>query len=83
MLQIKQIHHIAIIATDYQRSKAFYCDVLGFELLVNTIALSAIHGKAILALMASIPLSCSHFLRRRARQRAGSLRAAPSGVLCG
>ncbi|WP_277966291.1 VOC family protein [Pantoea trifolii] len=33
MLQIKQIHHIAIIATDYQRSKAFYCDVLGFELL--------------------------------------------------
>ncbi|BDH47022.1 VOC family protein [Salmonella enterica subsp. enterica serovar Choleraesuis] len=27
------IHHIAIIASDYARSKAFYCDVLGFTLL--------------------------------------------------
>ncbi len=32
MLGIKQIHHIAIIATDYVRSKAFYCDILGFTL---------------------------------------------------
>ncbi|EQA5715465.1 VOC family protein [Cronobacter sakazakii] len=30
MLGLKQIHHIAIIATDYHRSKAFYCDTLGF-----------------------------------------------------
>lgn len=27
------IHHIAIIASDYLRSKAFYCDILGFTLL--------------------------------------------------
>lgn len=27
------VHHIAIIATDYARSKAFYCDILGFRLL--------------------------------------------------
>lgn len=27
------IHHIAIIASDYARSKAFYCDILGFTLL--------------------------------------------------
>ena len=33
MLQLTAIHHIAIIASDYQRSKAFYCDVLGFRLL--------------------------------------------------
>ncbi|MBE8208144.1 VOC family protein, partial [Leptospira borgpetersenii serovar Ballum] len=32
MLGLKQIHHIAIIATDYHRSKAFYCDTLGFTL---------------------------------------------------
>ncbi|WP_130834087.1 VOC family protein [[Erwinia] mediterraneensis] len=32
MLQLKQVHHIAIIASDYARSKAFYCDVLGFTL---------------------------------------------------
>jgi len=33
MLQLTAIHHIAIIASDYQRSKAFYCDVLGFQLM--------------------------------------------------
>ncbi|MDH2069591.1 VOC family protein [Pantoea sp. GD03673] len=33
MLQLTAIHHIAIIASDYQRSKAFYCDVLGFRLM--------------------------------------------------
>jgi len=33
MLQLTAIHHIAIIASDYQRSKAFYCDVLGFHLM--------------------------------------------------
>ena len=33
MLGLKQVHHIAIIATDYAASKAFYCDVLGFTLM--------------------------------------------------
>lgn len=33
MLKLKQMHHIAIIATDYQRSKQFYCDILGFTLI--------------------------------------------------
>ena len=33
MLQLTAIHHIAIIASDFQRSKAFYCDVLGFRLM--------------------------------------------------
>lgn len=32
MLGLKQIHHIAIIATDYAASKSFYCDILGFTL---------------------------------------------------
>jgi len=32
MLGLKQVHHIAIIASDYTRSKAFYCDILGFSL---------------------------------------------------
>jgi glyoxylase I family protein len=32
-VQIRKVHHIAIIATDYARSKTFYTDVLGFELL--------------------------------------------------
>ncbi|CNH49207.1 VOC family protein [Yersinia pekkanenii] len=33
MLAIRQIHHIAIIGSDYQVSKRFYCDVLGFTLM--------------------------------------------------
>ncbi|WP_261643904.1 VOC family protein [Erwinia mallotivora] len=33
MLNIKQIHHIAIIASQYQVSKDFYCDLLGFTLI--------------------------------------------------
>jgi glyoxylase I family protein len=31
-VRINRIHHIAIIATDYEKSKAFYTSVLGFEL---------------------------------------------------
>lgn len=32
MLKLLDVHHIAVIASDYARSKAFYCDVLGFSL---------------------------------------------------
>ncbi|MGM3192241.1 VOC family protein [Dickeya dadantii subsp. dieffenbachiae] len=32
MLTLLDVHHIAIIASDYERSKRFYCDVLGFTL---------------------------------------------------
>lgn len=33
MLNLRQVHHIAVIASDYARSKTFYCDVLGFTLM--------------------------------------------------
>lgn len=32
MLGLQQVHHIAIIATNYAHSKSFYCDILGFTL---------------------------------------------------
>ncbi|VEA69692.1 putative lyase [Serratia rubidaea] len=32
MLALRQVHHIAIIASDYAASKHFYCDILGFTL---------------------------------------------------
>jgi glyoxylase I family protein len=31
MIQLKGIHHIAIICSDYERSKAFYTNTLGFS----------------------------------------------------
>jgi glyoxylase I family protein len=33
MLSIKNIHHIAIICSDYERSKAFYTGVLGLQVI--------------------------------------------------
>lgn len=32
---LKNIHHIAIICSDYQRSKNFYMEVLGFEMIAE------------------------------------------------
>lgn len=33
MLQLKSVHHIAIICTDYQKSKHFYTEILGFQVI--------------------------------------------------
>ena len=33
MLALRQVHHIAVIGSDYAASKHFYCDILGFTLL--------------------------------------------------
>nr|WP_294859018.1 VOC family protein [uncultured Fluviicola sp.] len=32
---LKSVHHIAIICSDYERSKQFYTEVLGFEVLAE------------------------------------------------
>ncbi|MBN8821385.1 MULTISPECIES: VOC family protein [unclassified Spirosoma] len=33
MLQLSAVHHIAIICSDYERSKQFYTEILGFTIL--------------------------------------------------
>lgn len=33
MLSLKAVHHIAIICTNYERSKAFYTEVLGLKVI--------------------------------------------------
>ncbi len=33
MLQLNKIHHIAIICSDYQKSKHFYTQILGLEVI--------------------------------------------------
>ena len=35
MLTLRHIHHIAVIGSDYQASKRFYCDILGFTLVAE------------------------------------------------
>ncbi|RPD50690.1 VOC family protein [Paracnuella aquatica] len=32
-MQISAVHHIAIICSDYERSKAFYTNILGLEII--------------------------------------------------
>ena len=36
MLRLKNIHHIAVICSDYERSKDFYCRILGFQVIAET-----------------------------------------------
>lgn len=33
MLNLQSLHHIAIICSDYERSKNFYTEVLGFQII--------------------------------------------------
>lgn len=54
MLGLKQVHHIAIIATDYAVSKAFYCDILVSRCKAKSIAKRATHGKGIWRLMGNM-----------------------------
>src|SRR6202012_6103339 len=35
-MNIKAIHHIAILTDDYERSKHFYTEILGFEVILKT-----------------------------------------------
>jgi len=32
-MKLHRIHHIAIIASDYQKSKRFYTEILGLEIV--------------------------------------------------
>lgn len=32
-IKLNSIHHIAIITSDYERTKHFYVDLLGFEII--------------------------------------------------
>ena len=36
MIQLKSIHHISIICSDYEKSKAFYTQVLGLQVIRET-----------------------------------------------
>ncbi|TCL04424.1 glyoxylase I family protein [Sodalis ligni] len=50
MLKLNNVHHIAIIAADYEVSKRFYCDVLGFQLQSETYRAERASWKGDLAL---------------------------------
>ena len=35
-MKITAIHHVAILTDDYERSKAFYTEILGFKIMAET-----------------------------------------------
>jgi len=35
-MKVKKIHHVAIICSDYDKSKKFYTDILGFHIINET-----------------------------------------------
>lgn len=79
MLGLKQVHHIAIIATDYAVSKAFYCDILGFTLQSEVYREARDSWKGDLALNGQYVIELFSFPFRRSAQPTGSLRPASSG----
>ena len=50
MINIEKIHHLAVICSDYSKSKAFYCHTLGFSLLAEHYRVERESWKADLAL---------------------------------
>lgn len=36
-MKIEKIHHVAIICSDYERSKRFYTEILGFQIIAETL----------------------------------------------
>ncbi len=50
MLNLRHIDHIAIICSQYETSKRFYCDILGFSLLAEVYREERDSWKADLAL---------------------------------
>jgi len=67
MLNLRQIPHIAIIASDYARSKAFYCDVLGFSLMSEVYREERDSWKADLALNGNYTIELFSFPNSPAR----------------
>lgn len=67
MLGLKQVHHVAIIATDYVRSKQFYCDVLGFTLQAEVYREARDSWKGDLALNGQYVIELFSFPSPRAR----------------
>ncbi|MBC7450252.1 MAG: VOC family protein [Cytophagales bacterium] len=62
MLGLKHVHHIAIICSNYERSKKFYIDVLGFTVVKETLRAERNSYKLDLSLNGHITLEIFSFI---------------------
>lgn len=78
MLKLKGLHHIAIICSDYARSKDFYVRILGFEVIREVYRAERKSYKLDLALQGGYLIELFLFLTRRPEYP--DLRHADSGI---
>lgn len=50
MLKLNKVHHIAILCSDYEKSKTFYTNILGFEIVAEIYRAERLSYKLDLAL---------------------------------
>jgi glyoxylase I family protein len=67
MLQLRRVHHLAVIASDYERSKDFYTHVLGFTVISETFRAERNSHKCDLALNGTYLLELFTFPNSPAR----------------
>lgn len=61
MIQLKRIHHIAIICSDYQKSKYFYTKVLGLKIVNEVYRAERLSYKLDLAINANYQIELFSF----------------------
>lgn len=82
-MHFTKIHHIAIICSDYETSKRFYTDVLGFEAIKETYRAERQSYKLDLALNGNYSIELFSFVdppKRPSRPEARGLRHLAFGV---
>ena len=83
MNAIQGVHHVAIICSDYEKSKAFYTEVLGLEILAENYRANRQSWKLDLALNGQYCLELFSFPdtpKRPSRPEASGLRHIAFGV---
>lgn len=60
-MKVKKIHHVAIICTDYEKSKKFYVNILGCEIKKETYRAERKSYKLDLLVGGNISWNCSPF----------------------
>jgi len=77
MLKLKDVHHVAIICSDYERSKKFYTEILGLEIIQEVFREERYSYKLDLALNGKYVIELFSFLnppQRFSRPEAAGLR---------
>lgn len=62
MLGLKHVHHIALICSEYEQSKKFYTEILGFTIVKETLRAERNSYKLDLALNGQITLEIFSFI---------------------